>query len=94
MQTDNVRKTHPMVLVAAVAITIFSLLGSAVITGLIPNAYSERQSAVIEQLMKQSTISNDAASTTTQAAPSARSGSGSSYITGYRCKVQPQGVRG
>lgn len=30
------RKTHPMVLVAATALTVFSLLGSAAITGLIP----------------------------------------------------------
>ena len=36
------RKTHPMVLIAAIALTIFSLLGSAVITGLIPSAYSEK----------------------------------------------------
>lgn len=32
-----------MVLIAAVAVTIFSLLGSAAITGLIPSAHSERQ---------------------------------------------------
>lgn len=44
MNTTNVlRKTHPMVLIAAVALTIFSLLGSAAITGLIPSAYSEKQ---------------------------------------------------
>ena len=41
---NNIRKTHPMVLVAAVALTIFSLLGSAAITGLIPTAHSERDS--------------------------------------------------
>ena len=40
------RKTHPMVLIAAVALTIFSLLGSAAITGLIPSAYSQKQDAV------------------------------------------------
>ncbi|HEU4708960.1 MAG TPA: hypothetical protein VFS17_06580 [Methylophilaceae bacterium] len=38
----NLRKTHPMVLVAAVALTMFSLLGSAAITGLLPNI-SEKQ---------------------------------------------------
>ncbi len=94
MQTNNLRKTHPMVLIAAVAITIFSLLGSAVITGLIPTAHSERQSAATEQSMDQSMISNDAASATIQVAPSSRNDSGSSYITGYRSKVQPHGVRG
>ena len=34
----NLRKTHPMVLVAATALTLFSLLGSAAITGLLPSA--------------------------------------------------------
>ena len=37
----QLRKTHPMVLVAAVALTIFSLLGSAAITGLLPTVHSE-----------------------------------------------------
>ncbi|MEO8419076.1 MAG: hypothetical protein ABI475_10160 [Methylophilaceae bacterium] len=43
MSTTVIRKTHPLVLVAAGALTIFSLLGSAAITGLIPSAYSEKQ---------------------------------------------------
>jgi outer membrane lipoprotein SlyB len=34
------RKTHPIVLTAAIAVTFFSLLGSAAITGLIPSAHS------------------------------------------------------
>ena len=89
MQMDNLRKTHPMVLIAAVAITVFSLLGSAVITGLIPNAHSEKQGAAIEQSMEQSTINNDAATATDQTAPNTRSDSGSSYITDYKSKVQP-----
>lgn len=38
---QQLRKTHPMVLVAAVALTIFSLLGSAAITGLLPTAHSD-----------------------------------------------------
>lgn len=44
---NNLRKTHPMVLVAAVALTIFSLLGSAAITGLIPTAHSEKDSSPV-----------------------------------------------
>jgi hypothetical protein len=36
----NLRKTHPMVLIAATALTLFSLLGSAAITGLLPSAPS------------------------------------------------------
>ncbi len=46
MSTTVIRKTHPMVLVAATSLTIFSLLGSAAITGLIPSAYSEKQDVV------------------------------------------------
>jgi len=42
MNTYPTRKTHPMVLTAAVAVTIFSILGSAAITGLIPSAHSGR----------------------------------------------------
>lgn len=37
---NHLRKTHPMVLIAAIALTIFSLVGSAAITGLIPSAPS------------------------------------------------------
>ncbi|MFA6178224.1 MAG: hypothetical protein WC696_01275 [Candidatus Methylopumilus sp.] len=36
------KKTHPLVLVAATGLTIFSILGSAAITGLIPHTQSER----------------------------------------------------
>lgn len=42
MPANTLRKTHPMVLIAAIALTIFSVLGSAAITGLIPNAHSEK----------------------------------------------------
>ena len=35
---NHLRKTHPMVLIAAIALTVFSLVGSAAITGLIPSA--------------------------------------------------------
>ena len=37
---NHLRKTHPMVLIAAIALTIFSVVGSAAITGLIPSAPS------------------------------------------------------
>ncbi|HLD09581.1 MAG TPA: hypothetical protein VJB68_05995 [Methylophilaceae bacterium] len=92
MQMNSLRKTHPMVLIAAVAITVFSLLGSAVITGLIadliPSAHPERRGAI-----EPSTISNDAATATNQAAPNTRSDPGSSYMTDYKSKVQPHGVK-
>jgi outer membrane lipoprotein SlyB len=39
-------RNHPLVLAAAVAVIIFSLLGSAAITGLIPAAHSERAEPV------------------------------------------------
>ena len=42
MMRSNIKKTHPMVLVAATAMTIFSLVGSAAITGLIPVSHTYR----------------------------------------------------
>jgi len=54
------RKTHPMVLVAATALTIFSLLGSAAITGLIPTVPYAKQGLL--QDMSESKPSSHAAS--------------------------------
>lgn len=45
LRDSPMRKTHPMVLIAAVALTIFSLLGSAAITGLIPTGNAENESS-------------------------------------------------
>lgn len=42
MNTNIRRKTHPLVLTAAAAVTVFSVIGSAAITGMIPSAHSER----------------------------------------------------
>ena len=42
MMGSNIKKTHPMVLIAATAMTVFSLIGSAVITGLIPVKHTYR----------------------------------------------------
>ncbi|MPS48110.1 hypothetical protein [Methylobacillus sp.] len=42
MMGSNTKKTHPMVLVAATAMTIFSLVGSAAMTGLLPVAHTYR----------------------------------------------------
>ncbi len=46
MQMNNLRKTHPILLILAVAITVFSLLLSAAITGLIPSLAFENHGAV------------------------------------------------
>ncbi len=46
MAMQQIRKTHPMVLIAAVALTIFSILGSAAITGLISPANSARMERI------------------------------------------------
>jgi hypothetical protein len=81
MHIDNSRKIHPVVLIAAVAITVFSLLGSAVITGLIPSAFYERQSTV-EPL---TTSSNDAKGSI-QTIPNNRH----EPSTDYKSRVQPQ----
>ncbi len=84
MQMHNVRKTHPMVLIAAVAITVFSLLGSAVITGLIPGLHTEKQGA-----MEPSTIGSEAATAVIQSAPINKSESKDPYITNYKSRIQP-----
>ncbi len=51
------RKTHPMVLIAATGLTIFSIIGSAAITGLIPTTNSEHydQQNVMQNIPDQST---------------------------------------
>lgn len=46
---NNLRKTHPMVLIAAVALTMFSLLGSAAITGLLPNVAEKEGMQAMEK---------------------------------------------
>lgn len=38
-------RTHPMIIVAASAVTLFALVGIGVLTGLIPNAHSENRPA-------------------------------------------------
>ena len=57
---NNLRKTHPMVLIAAVALTIFSLLGSAAITGLIPTAHSEKDASPVMESRAESATPNHA----------------------------------
>jgi len=54
MQINSLRKTHPIVLILAVAITVFSLLFSAAITGLIPGASFIRQGSVEQSVKKTS----------------------------------------
>lgn len=61
MSTTVTRKTHPLVLVAAGALTIFSLLGSAAITGLIPSAQSERQDVMQSLTVGTAAIADDQA---------------------------------
>jgi len=56
MTTNRLSKTHPMVLVSAIALTIFSLLGSAAITGLIPSAHSAREEALQSDIAEHSQI--------------------------------------
>lgn len=45
MTMHPISKTHPMVLTAAVAVTVFSIIGSAAITGLIPSAHSSHSAS-------------------------------------------------
>lgn len=62
MPMNILRKTHPMVLIAAIALTIFSVLGSAAITGLIPSAHSEKTD------MAQLSVANGSESSTAASA--------------------------
>lgn len=45
METNNLRKTHPLVLGAAASVMVVSLVGAAAITGLLPNAHSDKSEA-------------------------------------------------
>lgn len=60
------RNTHPLVLTAAAAVTLFSVLGSAAVTGLIPAALTER--TVRPQLPYATTAAADTAADSTSPA--------------------------
>ena len=64
---NNLRKTHPMVLIAAVALTMFSLLGSAAITGLIPSVSGKEDL----QAMDEQGTADENTSTSANPTPSA-----------------------
>lgn len=62
----NLRKAHPMVLIAATALTLFSLLGSAAITGLLPtapdmNAKADGTMAADHEAIKGKTLDSESA---------------------------------
>ena len=73
---NNLRKTHPMVLIAAVALTMFSLLGSAAITGLIPNVSGKEDL----QAMDERSTAGENTSTSSKPAPSAERSSAESRM--------------
>lgn len=90
MQINSLRKTHPIVLILAVTITVFSLLLSAAITGLIPNlafaspevvkhgAIEQRGKTVAAGTLRFSTAGN-----------SSHTGSTAIQIPAYKNQVQP-----
>ncbi|MFA6178223.1 MAG: hypothetical protein WC696_01270 [Candidatus Methylopumilus sp.] len=51
MSINNPNKTHPMVLIAALALTIFSILGGTVIAGLIPVAHTGTEIPARDKLL-------------------------------------------
>lgn len=73
---NNLRKTHPMVLIAAVALTMFSLLGSAAITGLIPSVSGKEDL----QAMDERGTADGNTSTSAKPAPSTKRNSAESRM--------------
>ena len=67
----NLRKTHPMVLIAATALTLFSLLGSAAITGLLPTAADLHSGSTLETGVADSNTIEGASSESLSDAPKA-----------------------
>lgn len=84
MMNITPRKTHPMVIIAAVAITLLSLVGSAAILGLIPAAHSERMEStqlISDSNSMQPTDAKVAASTPKADVPRSAAGSSSHYTS-------------
>jgi hypothetical protein len=94
MQVNSMRKTHTLLLVMAVAITVFSLLLSAAITGLIPNTFFGPDTAKAQNRSMQQ--QSGAKSATLPAKQLANAGNvfdgekNSTYILGYKSRVQPK----
>ncbi len=49
MQSAAFRKTHPLVLGAAASVMVVSLVGAAAISGLLPNARSDKTDATVQR---------------------------------------------
>ena len=73
---NNLRKTHQMVLIAAVALTMFSLLGSAAITGLIPSVSGKEDL----QAMDEQGTADENTSTSANPTPSTKRNSAGSQV--------------
>lgn len=83
-------KTHPMVLIAAVAVTIFSLLGSAAITGMIPSARSEKQDVTTSLADNAGSIQTDRPATIDRQDKTAPGASGNGNKVGDQSPSLPQ----
>ena len=64
--SDNKSKTHPMIVSAAVAITLFSVVGVGVMTGIIPNSVSS------DDVRREATAKSAEAAAAKTAAPAQR----------------------
>jgi uncharacterized protein YcfJ len=53
---QNNRRIHPLVAVAAAAVTLFSLVGIAAVTGLLPNSYGSVQKTDIQTVTQTDTL--------------------------------------
>jgi hypothetical protein len=93
MQINSLRKTHTLLLVLAVAITLFSLLLSAAITGLIPNAFFGPEPGKAENKSMQQSGNRNPGLPANQLANAGNvidSEKNSTYILGYKSRVQPK----
>lgn len=79
---NNLRKTHPIVLTAAVAITMFSLLGSAAITGLIPSVSGTES---LPAAAEQNSAGENGSASASPALPTQRSSADSKLTTCISC---------
>jgi outer membrane lipoprotein SlyB len=84
-------KTHPVFIVAGVAVTLFSLLGVAAITGLLPTANSRSAEASALQAPATAPVTAPAAAAAPAVAPAARAVAQAGSSSPAQAKPRAQG---
>lgn len=94
MQVNSLRKTHTLLLVMAVVITVSSLVLSAAITGLIPNTFFGPERGNVQNRSMQQHSGNKSADLPAKRLSNAANvfdgEKNSTYILGYKSRVQPK----